>query len=74
MEDNLFNLLFRDRGEGQKWGARECELTVFNLLSHARKAVSDRDNVVFENVTENVGQLLEIMDRRKSGFACFGLT
>ena len=57
--------------EVQKWGVRECELTGVNVLRHSRKAVSDRDNSVFEQVTENAGYLLEIMDRRKRRFACF---
>ena len=38
---NLFNKLFRNWCKGEKWGARECELTVTNLLCHTQNAVSN---------------------------------
>ena len=31
LKDNLFNKLFRNRCKGEKWGAREYELTVTDL-------------------------------------------
>ena len=62
LEHNRFNNFFIHWYKGQKWGARECRLTIINVPCPKRKAASNRENFIFEKVFEDARKLLEIVD------------